>query len=79
MKFDKYIYNLLINNYHKDKEQIYNSFSNNINDINTHFIFFGKKNIGKYSQSLYFVNRYSKNNLKYRKDIGLKYLFNKNI
>ena len=71
MKFDKYINNMLINNYHKDKKQIYNSFSNNINDINTHFIFFGKKNIGKYSQSLYFVNRYSKNNLKYKKKIQI--------
>lgn len=71
MKFDKYINNVLIDNYHKDKEQIYNSFSDNINDINSHFIFFGKKNIGKYSQSLYFVNRYSKNNLKYKKKIQI--------
>ena len=71
MKFDKYINNLLIDNYHKDKKQIYNSFSENINDINTHFIFFGKKNIGKYSQSLYFVNRYSNNNLKYKKKIQI--------
>lgn len=71
MKFDQYINNILINNYHKDKEHIYDSFSDNINDVNTHFIFFGKKNIGKYSQSLYFVSKYSKNNLKYKKKIQI--------
>ena len=79
MKFDKYIHNLNNNNYHKEKEKFYNTFSNNINDINTHFIFFGKKNIGKYSQSLFFVNKYSLNNLKYHKKIQIdsgKIIFN---
>lgn len=71
MKFDKYINNLKKNNYHKEKEKILNSFPNEINDIDTHFIFFGKKNIGKYSQSLYFVNKYSLNNLKYYKKIQI--------
>lgn len=71
MKFDKYINTLLIDNYHKDKVEFYNSLPKNVNDINTHFIFFGKKNIGKYSQSLYFVNKYSKNNLKYKKKIQI--------
>jgi hypothetical protein len=71
MKFDKYIINLKKKNFHKDKEEIYNSFSKNINDINTHFIFFGKKNIGKYSQSLLFVNKYSKNELNYKKKIQI--------
>ena len=71
MKFDKYITTLKKDNFHKEKEKIYDSFSKNINDINTHFIFFGKKNIGKYSQSLYFVNKYSKNDLKYKKKIQI--------
>lgn len=69
MKFDKYLNNVKIDNYHKEKEDIYNSFPKNINEIKTHFIFFGKNNIGKYSQSLLFVNKYSKNDLKYKKKI----------
>lgn len=71
MKFDKYINNLETENYHKEKEIIYDSFSNDINKINNHFIFFGKKNVGKYSQSLFFINKYSKNNLKYKKKIQI--------
>jgi hypothetical protein len=79
MRFDKYLSDLEVNNYHKDKEKIYDKFDKDINKINTHFIFYGKKNIGKYSQALHFINRYSSNNLKYYKKIQIdngKFIYN---
>ena len=79
MKFDNYLSKLIVNNYHKEKEIVYNQLPKNINDINTHFIFYGRKHIGKYSQALHFVNRYSSTNLKYKKKIQIdnnKFIYN---
>ena len=82
MKFEDYILNLKNNNLHKEKEKIYDKISSNINNINNNFIFYGHKNIGKYSQALYFISRYSKNNLKYKKKIQIdsgKFIYNINL
>ena len=79
MKFDNYLSKIKTNNFHKEKEKVYSQFSENINNINTHFIFFGKKDIGKYSQALHFVNRYSTIGLRYKKKIQIdnnKFIYN---
>lgn len=82
MKFDNYIKSIKLENYHKEKEKIYNSYPLNINEIETHFIFYGKKHIGKYTQALYFISKYSNNELKYNKKIQIdnsKLVYNINL
>ena len=71
-KFEEYIENVKKNNYHKYLSKSLNTFGTNINQLN-HMIFYGKKGIGKYSQMLHFIKRYSPSELKYERKINYKY------
>ena len=71
-KFEEYIENVKKNNFHKYLSKSLNAFGTNINQLN-HMIFYGKKGIGKYSQMLHFIKRYSPSELKYERKINYKY------
>ena len=59
-----------VNNYnlHEDKEYIFNSLPNNFSEL-TNLIITGTSGIGKYSQSLKIIEKYSDTGLKYDKKI----------
>ena len=71
-KFEEYTENVKKNNYHKYLKKTLNSFGNDINNLN-HMIFYGKKGIGKYSQVLNFIEKFSPSELKYERKINYKY------
>ena len=71
-KFEEYIENVKKNNYHKYLSKKLNSFGSNIDNLN-HIIFYGKKGIGKYSQVLNFIKKFSESGLKYERKINYKY------
>lgn len=71
-KFEEYIENVKKNNFHKYLKNTLNFFGSDIRNLN-HMIFYGKKGIGKYSQVLNFISRYSQSELKYERKINYKY------
>lgn len=64
--YDEYITSVKANNLHPSLEPIYNKLDTNIENVN-HLIFYGPPGIGKYSQMLYCIQKYSKHNMKYDK------------
>ncbi len=71
-KFEEYIENVKKNNFHKYLNKTLNKYGYDICDLN-HTIFYGKKGIGKYSQALNFIKRYSPTELKYERKMNYKY------
>tara|TARA_B110000027_G_C16104655_1_gene294668 strand:+ start:1008 stop:1955 length:948 start_codon:yes stop_codon:yes gene_type:complete len=71
--FDEY---LQINNLHPKLEKYYKNFPDSVENLNN-LIFYGPPGIGKYSQVLSAIKKYSPSNLKYEKKISIN--FNKNI
>ena len=71
-KFEDYIYKVKKNNIHKNKKKILDEY----NDIQTlnNLIFYGPSGVGKYSQMLYFIKKFSPSDLKYERKIT--YVFN---
>jgi hypothetical protein len=63
-----------VNNYnlHEDKEYIFNSLPDNFSEL-TNLIITGTSGIGKYSQSLKIIEKYSDTGLKYDKKITCSY------
>lgn len=61
---------------HPKIQKTYNMLPKNINEI-PNIIFYGPPGIGKYSQVLYFLEKYSPSKLKYEKKMNIK--FNKEI
>jgi len=57
-------------NLHSKLEKIYKTFPKNINELNN-IIFYGPSGVGKYTQMLSFIKRYSPSNLKYEKKLTL--------
>lgn len=66
-QFSHYINNVKNDNYHPYAE-LDKYIPESIENIN-HFIFYGKKHIGKYSQILHFLSKQSPTNLKYFKKV----------
>jgi hypothetical protein len=58
-------------NYHHDKVRLYNQFPFHIKDV-PNLIFYGPTGVGKYSQVLTFLRRYSPSLLKYEKKMELE-------
>lgn len=56
---------------HPKLSSIRNKLSNNIDNLNN-LIFYGPPGVGKYSQALYFIKKYSPSGLKYEKKIRLQ-------
>lgn len=71
-KFEEYIENVKKNNFHKYLNKTLNKYGDDISNLN-HTIFYGKKGIGKYSQALNFIKRYSHTELKYERKMNYKY------
>ena len=65
-----YLNNLKNFNIHKKYEKIIDKLPINIKDLNN-IIIYGSQGIGKYSQALNIISKYSKNNLQYEKRIVL--------
>ena len=68
--FEEYINQVKNNNLHQEKEKIYDKLPENINKL-CNLILYGSPGIGKYSQSLYIIQKYSPSKLKYEKKLYL--------
>ncbi len=71
-KFEDYIHKCKKNNIHKKLHNVLNSYDK-FSELNN-LIFYGPGGIGKYSQMLYFLKKFSPSELKYERKIS--YLFN---
>lgn len=69
--FDDYIKSVEQFNIHKELEPIYKKFPSKLSDFEN-LIVYGSPGIGKYSQILYLLKRYSPSELKYSKKITIK-------
>ena len=69
--FDDYIKSVDNFNMHKELESIYRNFPEKLNDFEN-LIVYGSPGIGKYSQILYLLKKYSPSELKYSKKITIK-------
>jgi hypothetical protein len=74
--FEEYINAVNKVNLHPKLEKYYNQFPKSIDKLRN-LIFYGPSGIGKYSQMLYSIKRYSHSELKYEKKLSL--LFNKDM
>lgn len=72
--FEDYIQSSQKNNLHPKIEKIFNNFPNSIFDLKN-LIFYGPSGVGKYTQLLRCIKKYSISELKYEKKISI--LFNK--
>lgn len=71
--YEHYISNVNKYNLHPKKAEIYNSFPNSLDDM-PHLILYGKEGIGKYSQALKIISKYTNYpNLKYEKKLTVNY------
>jgi hypothetical protein len=66
--YEEYITSNKKINLHPKLEKIYKTFPKNISDLNN-IIFYGPSGVGKYTQMLSFIKRYSPSNLKYEKKL----------
>ena len=71
--FEEYVKEVSKTNLHKQNEKIYSCLSSNIKEF-PNLILYGKQGIGKYSQALYIINKYSPSQLKYEKKLCIDYL-----
>lgn len=70
--FTDYIKNVETYNLHKKNENVIKSLPDNLNDLN-HHILYGPKGVGKYSQALYMIHKYSQSHMKHEKKINILY------
>jgi hypothetical protein len=64
--YEEYLSSLEKYNLHPEKKEIYRAFSQNIKKV-PNLLFYGPTGVGKYSQVLSFLKRYSPSQLKYEK------------
>ena len=70
--FEEYINECEKNNLHTSLKKIYNNFPQNIHNLKN-ILFYGPPGIGKYTQMLYSIKKYSPSELKYEKKISITY------
>jgi len=70
--FDDYISSVKKYNIHKKYSCLYKLYSNDIKNLKN-IIFYGPKGIGKYSQALTFIKKYSPSKLKYEKKFSINF------
>lgn len=68
--FTSYLDNIKSENLHKTKEAMYDKLPSNLCDL-PHLILYGPAGVGKYSQMLNIIQRYSPTQLKYEKKIQI--------
>ena len=73
--FEEYLISNKKLNLHPKLEKLYKSLPRNIEDLKN-IIFYGPAGVGKYTQMLTLINRYSPSQLKYEKKLSVTY--NKN-
>tara|TARA_Y100000389_G_scaffold204625_1_gene258432 strand:+ start:6179 stop:7117 length:939 start_codon:yes stop_codon:yes gene_type:complete len=71
--FEEYIKEVTRFNLHKDLKKIYDKFPSSIEDM-SNIIFYGPAGVGKYSQMLYSIQKYSPTELRYEKKMCINYL-----
>ena len=71
-RFDEYIAECEKKNIHSNMKPIFSDLQNNINKL-SHLIFYGPPGIGKYTQSLMFIKKFSISNLKYERKINIAF------
>jgi hypothetical protein len=69
--FHKYVESVEKNNIHPELENMINNYSDNIEEF-SNTIFYGPSGVGKYSQILKLISKYSKSNLKYSKKLCIQ-------
>ena len=74
--FEEYISSLNKLNLHPKLERVYSHFPSSINKLGN-LIFYGPSGIGKYSQMLHSIKKYSHSDLKYEKKLSI--VFNKDV
>ena len=74
-QFEDYLHSADTTTLHPKLNILYKKFPNNINDLQN-IIFYGPKGVGKYTQMLKSIRKYSCTDLKYEKKISVT--FNKN-
>lgn len=74
--FEDYIEKNKLSTLHPKLDTIYNTFPQNIQNLRN-LIFYGPKGVGKYTQMLSAIKKYSPSELKYEKKISITY--NKNV
>ena len=67
-KFEEYISDCEKINLHPNKKKIFNSMSNNLENHNN-LIFYGPNGVGKYTQALNYIKKFSPTKLKYERKI----------
>jgi len=70
--FEEYTNEVCKSNLHPKLEKCYNRFPDTIDKLGN-LIFYGPSGVGKYSQMLYLIKKYSPSELKYEKKISLTY------
>ena len=70
--FEEYINSVSKQNLHPKLEKIYSKFPDSINKLGN-VIFYGPSGVGKYSQMLYSIKKYSPSELKYEKKLSITY------
>jgi hypothetical protein len=70
--FEEYINECEKNNLHTNLKKIYNNFPQNIHNLKN-ILFYGPPGIGKYTQMLYSIKKYSPSELKYEKKISITF------
>jgi len=70
--FDEYISEVKRSNNHSKIENLYDNFPETIEKLGN-LIFYGPSGVGKYSQILYFLKKYSPSELKYEKKLNITY------
>ena len=68
-KFEEYINDCKKHNMHKNMESLYNSMSNDLSKQNN-LIFYGPSGIGKYTQVLHYIKKYSPTELRFERKIN---------
>jgi hypothetical protein len=69
--YEEYIHSVENNNFHTELLNIQNSFPSSLHQFDN-LIVYGPSGVGKYSQVLYFLKKYSPSELKYEKKITLQ-------
>ena len=70
--FEEYIHSNQKVNLHKKLDKIFNTFPKNIRDLKN-IIFYGPSGVGKYTQMLKSIKKYSPTELKYEKKISITF------
>ena len=70
--FEEYVNLCTTHNLHPKNEKVFKNFPTHINDL-SNLIFYGPSGVGKYTQMLYMLSKYSQSQLKYEKKISITF------